>query len=123
MTAHGRASPDPPTDSEAHEELLKRLRDSGASAARIGEAAMAYLEHLLDIEHPHLAAWHAGEYAPFWDDERKLDILERMWRIGMESFAITLCHRWRLSERCHKTRHEFFRKMFPKLPPRPGDPT
>jgi len=84
---------------------------------------MDCLEHLLDIEHLHPAALHACRYGSFWDDGRKLGILERMWRLGMESFAIQLCHHWRLSELCHKTRHPFFREMFPKLPPRPGDKT
>ena len=120
MTA-GCLQPEPPTEPEAQEDLLKRLRDSGASADRIGKAAMSYLERLFDLEHLHLAAMHAAEYGPFWDDERKLDILERMWRLGMESFAIQLCHRWKVSEPCHKTRHAFFREMFPKLPTQ-GDP-
>lgn len=111
-----------PEDPEAHEELLKRLIDAGASDERIGQAALEELSRLLDLEHASLAAWHACRYEAYWDGGRKLDILERMWRLGMESSAIQLCHRWKLSTLCHKTRHAFFREMFPKLPQRQGDP-
>lgn len=109
---------DPPTETEAYEEAIERLIDADAPAWRIADASLDCLERLLDAEHPHLAVWHAHRYGSFWDDGRKLGILERMWRLGMESFAIQLCHRWKLSELCESTKTRFYREMFPKLPPR-----
>ena len=109
---------DADTESDRHEAELIRLRDAGASPSRIAEAALAYLEHLLDIEHLQLAAWHACRYGSSWDDERKLGILERLCRLGMESTAIQLCHRWALSELCKTEKSDLFNRLFPKLPPR-----
>jgi len=105
-------------DAEARETFLKSLRDAGAPDERIGEAAWDCLAHLLAIEHRHLAAMHACQYESFWDDGRKLEILERMQEAGMGSFAIQLCHRWKLSELCEATKSELYRELFPKLPPR-----
>jgi|GEM_PF-2072621 len=115
-----RASPceDPPSEADAYEEALERLIDADAPVRRVAAASLDCLEHLLDIEHPHLAALHACRYGSFWDDGRKLGILERMWRLGMESLAIQLCHRWGLSELCKSTKTRFYEEMFPKLPPR-----
>ena len=107
----------PPMDLEAQEALLEGLRASGADDDRIGAAAWTHLALLLALEHLHLAALHACRYEAFWNDELKLAILERMAELGMESHAVTLCHRWRLSEKCHKTKHQLFRRLFPKLPP------
>lgn len=112
------AEADPSAENDAHEALLKSLRDADASDERIAEAAWNYLERLLDIGHPHLAAWHACQYESFWDDGRKLDILEGMRKQDMESHAIMLCHRWKLSAPCRKTRPELYQEMFPKLPHR-----
>lgn len=115
-----RAAPheDPPSETDAYDEALKRLVDADAPEWQIAAASLDSLEHLLDIEHPHLAVWHACRYGSFWDDGRKLELLERMWRLGMESFAIQLCHRWGLSELCKSTTTRFYHEMFPKLPPR-----
>ena len=114
--------PDAETETEKLDAVLKRLIDSGAPEWRIAEASMDCLEHLLAIEHVHLAAWHACRYGSSWDDGRKLGILERMWRLGMESFAIQLCHRWGLFKSCMTKKPDLFSQMYPKLPPRTKEP-
>lgn len=101
-----------------YEDFLERLRRENAPAETIGEAAMRHLERLLELEQTHLAAYHAGGYGDYWDDGRKLEILALMARHGMEAQAITLCHRWKLSELCHKKNRRLYRELFPKLPPR-----
>jgi len=108
-----RTPADADTESDRHEAELLRLRDVGASPSRIAEAALAYLEHLLDIEHLQLAVWHACRYGSSWDDGRKLVILERLWRLGMESSAIQLCHRWGLSRLCEDTKTDLYYELFP----------
>jgi len=121
MSAPGAASAatGPPMDTEAHEALIESLRASGASAERIGAAAWALLAHLLDIEHLQLAAWHACEYEAYWIDDRlRLAVIERLWRLGVESSAIQLCHRWKLSDACREKHPTLYDQMFPKLPPR-----
>ncbi|MEK7546092.1 MAG: hypothetical protein AAB554_03375 [Patescibacteria group bacterium] len=104
--------------SEEHESILKRLKDADAGRERIGEAAWDFLAHLLDIEQFSLAVLHAYSYESFWDEERKLDILERMHAAIVDAQAIMLCHRWKLSEKCHETRPTLYWELFPKLPPR-----
>lgn len=119
MTGERATVPDAlPLDIEAHETLLKRLRDSDAPEETIAEAAWAYLERLLTDGYQHLSVWHACQYEASWDDERKLDILERLANAEMSHHAITLCHRWKLSDLCDKTKHRLYRELFPKLPPR-----
>lgn len=109
---------DPSAEDDAREELLKSLRDADASDERIAEAAWNRLARLLELEHPHLAAWHACQYESFWDDGRKLEILEGMNAQGMESHAIMLCHRWKLSKLCNRKKRQLYKELFPERPPR-----
>lgn len=112
------AEADPSAENDAHETLLKSLRDADASDERIAEAAWNYLQRLLEIGYPHLASWHACQYEPFWDDARKLAILEGMHRHDMDSHAIMLCHRWKLTKLCGKKKRQLYKELFPELPPR-----
>lgn len=76
------------------------------------------LERLLDLEHASLVVWHACRHEALWDDGRRLEIIERMAKQGMEAQAIMLCHRWKLSALCDRKKHRLYRELFPQLPPR-----
>lgn len=78
------------------------------------------LDLLIEAEHPHLAFLHACEHEASWDDARKLEILGQFQRQGMEAQAITLCHRWKLSDACRKRQPDLYDQLFPKLPPHPN---
>lgn len=83
--------------------------------------AKGLVETRIADEHPHLAFLEACEHEDAWSDAEKLDLIERFTRAGMEAQAIVLCHRWKLTRRFAKKRHDLFRLLFPKLPPHPND--
>ncbi len=103
---------------EEMDEDLLRLREENAPEERVADAASRLLDRLLELEYASLAAWHAGAYGAFWDDGRKLDILERFHAQGMTAQAIALCHRWKMSAVCRKSKRELYQELFPQLPPR-----
>jgi hypothetical protein len=107
-----------PAEIEEREDDLERLIRDGAPDEEIGDATFAAMRHLLDIEHLHMAAWHACRYESYWDVARKLAVLESFHQQGSDAFAITLCHRWKLSALCFAQKRQLFTELFPKLPPR-----
>lgn len=100
------------------DESLSLLRRSGARDAEISAAALERLDAMLEAGHPHLASMHAEEYGRYWDDARKLDVLERFRAHDMETQAVMLCHRWRMYEACRIESPGLHRELFPPLPPR-----
>lgn len=113
-----RTEEEEPTESDIYEARLARLRRIKAPAATIGELALAYLLYLLAEEFQAVARNIACEYETFWDDGRKLEVLERVAAAGMEPLAFMLCQRWHLNQLCKDRNWKLHQLLLPPLTPR-----